>query len=449
MVQNMNNNLQDELDEDLHIDFKKIAFAIWNRKRLIETVFIITLLFFVSLTFILPKKYVVDADLYISKSNNSNMMELNPYAIEESGSAGGFAAAMFGDQIQNEVELMQSAKVIDNVIRENDIRVKKLFGIIKTKKYGQYVKADKFIKKINIENKKGTNVVTISYKYKDPEKAYNVVSSLIKNYDKLHTELNTEKSQADIEVLENEYNKAKAELNKKSNEISGIPQSALGGSSNMAAMSAFSTSAQKAMSRIEGQFIAGQKSQIAVQEEATKVGQLAARLERAKLIKEISDSSKIVVLKEPQHLKDFEQASPKLFWQIVFGIIFGFIFSINALIFKELFDSKLTYSMLGDVIIYNVKNEFNKVKMLIFNNEDKKIGFIAFENVPSNIRSKLQTITNLNIIRANISKEFKANLSEYDAFILFVKVNNTDAEQYKFIKEMISDKNKIIAEILI
>ena len=38
MVQNMNNNLQDELDEDLNIDLKKIVFAIWNRKRLIGIV---------------------------------------------------------------------------------------------------------------------------------------------------------------------------------------------------------------------------------------------------------------------------------------------------------------------------------------------------------------------------------------------------------------------------
>ena len=88
-----------------------------------------------------------------------------------------------GGNLTNELELMQSPLVIEKVIKENDLRFKKLFGIFPTVKTGQPLTTEKFLKKgISFENKKGTNVVTISYKSKDKELAYNVVSTNISIY---------------------------------------------------------------------------------------------------------------------------------------------------------------------------------------------------------------------------------------------------------------------------
>ena len=201
----------DELDEELTIDLKKIALAIWSRKELIIKVFVSVLAFFILLTFIMPKKWVVDADLYINKSNNSNFIDLNPFAIAELGATGGMAALMSGGgNLTNELELMQSPLVIEKVIKENDLRFKKLFGIFPTVKTGQPLTTEKFLKKgISFENKKGTNVVTISYKSKDKELAYNVVSSIITNYVQLQKELNAQKSKSDKRVIEKSYNQAK------------------------------------------------------------------------------------------------------------------------------------------------------------------------------------------------------------------------------------------------
>ena len=85
----------------------------------------------------MPKKYEVSADLYINKTNNSNMAEINPYVIEELGSGGGMSAMLSGGKgtLDNEIELISSPKVMDKVIQENDIKIGKLFKIIKTKKY--------------------------------------------------------------------------------------------------------------------------------------------------------------------------------------------------------------------------------------------------------------------------------------------------------------------------
>ncbi|MBQ7764181.1 hypothetical protein IJ384_02300 [bacterium] len=443
---------QDELDEELTIDLKKIALAIWSRKELIIKVFVSVLVFFILMTFISAKKYVVDADLYINKSNNSNFVDLNPYAIAELGAAGGMAALMSGGgNLTNELELMQSPLVIDKVIKENDLRFKKLFGIFPTVKTGQLLTTEKFLKKgISFENKKGTNVVTISYKSKDKELAYNVVSSIITNYVQLQKELNAQKSKSDKRVIEKSYNQAKEDLKKSVDNVSGLPEQAFMQTANISAMSAFSSSAQSAMGQLRGQLIEGHKSKFAVTEEAAKVAELSKRLEWAKLVEEMSDSSKVVVLKAPRILKDYEQASPKLFTNIILGVVFGVIASLIAVIFKEVTDKKLAYSMLGDNIIYSLEKDFIDFKRALLINQNKNISLIMFEQLSQNVVERLKEFNNLNLVQADISNDFVRNIENSNDVVIFAKVNQTDAELYKQIRQMLKEMNKnILREVLI
>lgn len=444
---------QDELDEELTIDLKKILFALWTRKFLISKVFLIILLCSIILTFIAPKKYKVDSDVYINKANNTNMMDINPYAIEELGAGGGMTALMSGGNgaLTNELELMQSPLVIDKVIRENNLVYKKKFGIIPNKKEGEYISTAAFLKKnISFENKKGTNVITIEYKSKDPELAYNVVNSIINNYVELHKQLNSEKSKSDKKVIEAEYNKAKKALNTKLNSSSGLPEQALATSSGISAMSAFSKSAQQAMVTLKGQVIQGQKSRAAITEEAEKVAALSSKLEWAKMVDEMSDSSKVLVLKEPQKLRDFEYSSPKLLINILLGIVFGFIASLFAVIFAENTDKKLTYSMLGDNIIYDLEEDFSDLKLLLLANADKHISIVTFEDIPNNILSKFENIRNINFVKADISNEFVNNIKTSDKVILVESVGKTNSKFYKQIKSMLGEMNKnIISEAII
>lgn len=439
---------QEDIDDELVIDLKKIFFAIWDRKFLISKTFAVVLLVFIALTFVTPKKYKVDTDLYINKANNSNMMEINPYAIEELGAAGGGMAALMsgGGALTNELELMQSPLVIDKVIRENNLIIKKKWGIIPNKKEGEYISTASFLKKnVSFENKKGTNVISIEYKNKDPELAYNVVNSIITNYIALHKELNSEKSKSDKKVIETEYNKAKTALNKKVNTVSGLPEQAIVSTGNLSAMSAFSKPAQQAMSTIQGQIIAGEKSRIAVTEEAAKVANLSSKLQWAKMVEEMSDSSKVLVIKEPQKLRDFEYSSPKLLINILLGIVFGFIASIFAVVFAETTDKKLSYSMLGDNIIYDLENDFSDLKLMLLANQDKKIAIIVFENICENMVAQLKEFRNLTLVKADISSEFVQNIKNNNEVILFTSVGKTNSKLYKQIKTMLSEMNKKIA----
>lgn len=451
-----NYNYNNELDEELTIDFKKIFFAIWSRKSLITKIFISVILLFILLTFISPKKYIVNSDLYINKANNSNMMEINPFALEELGTAGGGVAALMtggSGALANELELIQSPLVIDKVIRENNLVYKKRWGIIPNKKEGEYISTQAFLgkgKNISFENKKGTNVISIEYKAKDPELAYNIVNSIINNYIELHKQLNSDKSKSDKEIIESEYTKAKAALSKKVDAVQGLPENAMTTTGNLTAMSAFSKSAQQAMSTIKGQVIAGERSRIELTEEAAKVAELSSKLEWAKMVDKMSDSSKVLVLKEPQKLRDFEYSSPKLLINIILGIVFGFIISLFVLIFAELTDRKLTFSMLSDNIIYDLKKDFTDLKLQLLANQDKNISIITFENLSDDILSSLKEFKNITVIKADITNEFVQYINKSEKVVLFSKIGQTSSKLYKQIRTILTDmKKNILLDCLI
>lgn len=454
----MQNNIsyipQDELDEELTIDLKKIVLTIWNRRILLTKVFGIVLIFFTLLTFILPKKYEVQSDLYINKANGTNIAEINPYVLSDLGSAGGGMTAMLAggkSQLTNEIELMKSPLVIDKVIRENNFVYKKKFGIIPNKREGEYISTAAFLgkgKNISFENKKGTNIITITYKARKPETAYNVVASIITNYIDLNKQLNSEKSKSDKKIIEAEYNKVKASLNEKVNSSSGIPDAAASGMGQLSILSAFSNSASNAMGALKGQMAEGKKSQIAVSEEAAKMAELSKKLEWAKLVEEMSDSSKVLVLKEPQKLRPFENSSPKLLINILLGIVFGFIAALAALIYVENTDKKLTYSMLGDEILYDLQNNTDELKMLLLANQDKRISLVTFGNLPYEI--DIKGFQNIQLLEADISSNFINGVSATDAVILFAQIGQTNSKLYKQTKSLLNDiKKPVIKEVLV
>lgn len=439
----------ENLDEELNIDFKKIFLMFWNRKSLIIKVFVLVLLLFIASTFILPKKYTVEADLYINKSNATNLAEFNPYAIE-SRIEDGFSFTST-NKLGNEIELIKSPLVMQKVINENGIKYKKIFGIFSTKKTGKLIPAQKFNKKgknPTFESVRGINVLKIKYTAKKPDMAYNVVNSIIANYIDLQQSLNTEKSKSDKEILEKEYNKVKSELNQKLNNFSGLPESAANGMGNISAMSAFSASASKAIGNLKGQFISGKRSEIEVTENATKAAQLASKLEWARIVAEMSDNSKVLVINPPLMPEVYDQSSPKLLINILLGIVFGAIAALFALIFAETTSKKLTYSMLGDNVVYNFMDNLTELKMCFLANKDSNIALVAFDDAIEDVKE--QYLGKYTIISADITDEFVNSVKSYDKIILFEKVNSTDSKLYKNIITILKDLNKnILKEVLV
>lgn len=450
MEEKFNYYEQFEIDEEIKIDFKKNFKAFISRKKLFYTVFLITFVFFVSMFYFGTKKYAVSADLYINSKQNTNIADINPYVMDE-GVVTGFTG--IDKVMNNELELIQSSLVVGKVIDENNIRYGKLFGIFPTAKTGKLLTVEAFLKKgIKIKIKKSSNVISIEYKSKDKELAYGVVNSVIENYVALHKEINSAKSKSDKKIIEEGYNKAKAELDVKMDDVNGVPDNAFGNNGGLAAMSAFSESARKAVYNLSGEVIKKERAQIELNAEAEKIKQLAARLQWADLVAEMSNNSKVFVIKEPQMPENYEQVSPKFFTQILLGIVFGFLFGLTAVLFAELQDKKLTYSVLGENIIYDLKKELLKLKSIIFVNNSKfgKTLLVTLSDISPEDLNLLRSIKNIKIIKSDISDDFINVLREYKNVILLEKIGDSDIEEYRTVKQIIeSMRNEILTEVLI
>lgn len=440
---------EDELNAELTIDLRRIVLAIWSQKYLIVQVFLVVFFMFIALTFIIPKKYTVNADLYINKTNNTNLAEFNPFLIDSQ--LNGSFSLTGTNKLADELEIINSPIVIENVILENNIKYKKLFGIFTTKKTGKFVSPQKFNKKRKnpkIENVKNTNILKISYTSKDPQLAYNVVNSIINNYIVFQQTLNSEKSKSDKKIIEEEYNKVKERLNQKLSQSAGIPESAISGMGSMSAMSAFSTSANKAMAGLRGQMISGKRTQISVSEDAAKTASLSSKLEWAKIVEKMSDKSTVLVINPPLLPEKYEQSSPKLLTNILLGLFFGFLFSLFALIYAENSSKKLTYSMLGDNIIYDFDKDLLNLQINLLSEENNNIAVICFDNIQNHLFQ-----TNFNkypIIQADISNEFINSVKNFNKFLLFSEIGHTDSTLYKQVNSILKNLNKeVIKDVLI
>ena len=209
-------------------------------------------------------------------------------------------------------------------------------------------------------------------------------------------------------------------------------------------MSAFSKSASQAIGNLQSQYIAGEKSQIAVTEESQKLAQLATKLEWAKMVEQMSDSSKVLILKEPKQLRPFENSSPKLLTNIMFGIIFGWFASLIALIFVEIKDKKLTYSALSNNIIFDGLNNVDTIGINLLSYKPKKILLIALTQLPQDFVNKIQKIPNAEITYADITPEFVDKIANSDKIIIVSKIQVTNKDSYKKIHNIINKQNKTI-----
>ena len=373
------------------------------------------------------------------------------YVLDE---AGGAVLSMGADKaMNNEMEIMKSSLVLDKVIRENNIKYKKKWGIIPNKKEGEYVSAKGFYGKgkiLKLDNVKNSNVITVEYTSKSPKLAYGVVSSLITNYIDLHKELNTEKSKSDKKLLEAEYARTKASLNQKLNQSTGLPVQSMSGIGNLSAMSAFSRSASQAIGNLKGQYVAGERSQIAVTEESQKLTQLASKLEWAKLVEQMSDSTKVLVLNEPELLRPFENSSPKLMINIIIGCIIGYLAALSTLIYIELKNDKLTYSMIGNNVIYDCEKNIDTIKAEIIGYKPKKVLLISLTQLQNSLLSDLQKIPNSELIYADITSEFVDKIASAENIMLISNIGVTSSVSYKQIKDIVKKQNKeIISDILL
>lgn len=444
--------MKNEIESDeLIIDFSKIFKIIYYRKDLILKIFLGFIVFFLLLTFILPKKYETDASIYINKSNNTNLMEMNPFILASmSTMEGGLSSMISGasNVLQNEIAIIKSPLVLDNVIRENNLRYN--FG----KKKGEFLSTKDFLKKnLSIENEKGTNVVNIKYKSKNAVLSYNVVNSIINNYEKINEEINIKKTIKDKALLESSYQDTNRSLNRKLAKMknsSMLPDTALNSLGMLAALKGHNRAIGGAMGSIQGQVVEGKKSEINVQQDVDKLSLVKSKLEWTKLVEQISkDTTNVIVLKKPEIKKSFEQASPKLLVNLIYGLLFGIVASFFTVLFVEKYSEKLTYSTLNGHIIYNIDKDFDDLKLVILARPREIFSLLCFEGFNNESLQKVQGFGNVKVIKAEITSKTLEDISASNNLIFAAKIGETSKKTYEQFKQICLELNKPVCKEVI
>ena len=128
----------------------------------------------------------------------------------------------------------------------------------------------------------------------------------------------------------------------------------------------------------------------------------------------------------------------------------GLIAAFWVVVFKEITDKKVSYSKLGENIIYKDDKSLFNINKFLIDYKNQNITCILFNNPEPNISSLLSEFKNLNIIKATISANLIDDISQNDSAILLAGIGKTDAMIYKSIKETLKIHNKqILKEILI
>jgi len=443
----MENNIN---NDEIIIDFRKIWLTILYRKSSIFACFAIIIALALIATMFMPKKYESEAKILINKTNATNLAELNPFMISGmSDMAGGMAGLLNGgSNLVNEMEIMKSPLVLDPVIRINQLKYKK------GPKKGEYISADDFLKKeISIDSLKGTNVITIKFESENPELAYNVVDSIIKNYKEIYEEINVKKAGNDKEFLKKSYTEAKQLVDQKIQKLksSSISANSGGALGTFSILQFYDKRINKDLSSISSSDIDAKKTQMELDQEVEKLKMVKSKYDWSSLVENLSkDATNIIILKNPELSKSFDNTEPKIIINIILAIVFSFFVSIIVILLKEKNDVMLSYTTFNeDAQVVNEESQnFSNLLVDLFISKPKEISIVSL--VDKSIESNLIRILKSNFPDIKIFltsqqgtlKNHIDNISNAENLILLSKIGFTDKNCYKQLKYMQMKLNK-------
>lgn len=313
-------------DTEIIIDFDKALKTITANKKIIFACFMISMSLGVLLNFTLPKKYASEAKILIKTTASTNLSEINPYVIPETPENNNSLYSSAKDSLNEEIEIIKSPLIIDNVIKQNNLKYDN--GAAK----GKYIAAKDFLKKnFSISKLKDTNIIYISYKSKSPVLAYNIVNSIINNYKKTKENINLEKASNDTNFLKKACLKTEKELNFKINQLkkyNGLPESLIGGSliPNMGMLNFYDKRFKQKINQISDNAINSKKLEDEITQKTEELNTLKKKLEWSAGVKELSKSStNMIVLQSPEIKEKYDFSEPQPIIIFILSLI-GWVF---------------------------------------------------------------------------------------------------------------------------
>lgn len=436
---NQNNNLEKQNDNnDLDINLKKIINIIWYRRNIIIGCYLIIILIAVLYSFLGPKKYTVNAEIFINKSASTNLAEVNPFQLTTSGlssssSKKSLASMISGGAvgIEDEMKILESPLVMDKVIIENNLRY------TKGPRKGEFLTASDFLgKNLKVKNFKQTNFILVSYKSNDPELSYNIVNSVIKNYIDAYININSAKATTDRKFIKKFYEETRTKVLEKANEIKEFkiksPDNLM---ENIYISNVYQGLSTKHDKRVKSELtklpaieIESKRMLLELEQETEVLAALKERYEWSVLVESMSKAaSSIIVTRKPELLKKEEYSDPNLLINVLIALAVSFTLCCIAVIAMEAIDEKLTYNDIEDYfIVVNSNKVINipDVEAEIIANNYKNISILTL--CEKNKSDKF--ISKINSIKLDFNNELNVSITSLNSS-LSDHINNLKTAQ--------------------
>ncbi|MEI6285438.1 MAG: Wzz/FepE/Etk N-terminal domain-containing protein [Bacillota bacterium] len=180
--------------DEIVIDWQLVKRVFKARWKICAVIVLVCALLAMALAFVVPKKFESEVLLRAKQKTNT-------------GAAGGAAALILGgnmpSQVSSYIELIKSRAVIDPIIAKLDISADKK----------ELMTADGFFKSnLQIDNPKGTDILSVTASGKSPEEAQMIASNVSANLSKLLNGLNRSDQSYMVKFLNGRIITAKKEM---------------------------------------------------------------------------------------------------------------------------------------------------------------------------------------------------------------------------------------------
>jgi capsular polysaccharide biosynthesis protein len=444
-------------DADIGFGLKKLSLIIWHRKYWILAIYTVIILLFVFMVMNKPKIYTAEALILYNNTGATNLTEINPYAVSSmAGQQGGAVISLGKESLDTEIQIIQSPLVLDKVIIDNDLKYQS--GPHK----GEYLLADHFLNpNLIVETLSGTQIIRVGYKSTNPELAYNVVKSIVKNYKDVNVAINSQKAINDIAFLSDIYDETQKEIDQK---ISKLETTKKGDKINplyrlekddfrYEILTQHDKRLQNVLRNMPSTSIDIKKWEVDFAQEIDKLKMVKEKYEWSKFLEEMSkNTSNIFVLKEPRMPRDNEYEKQSWLTYILISLVVSFTVSCIAVSGLELASKRVTFNDLSDntYIVYNNHINYKDVLTAISVNHIDRAGVLSFvgeaetQRFVDNLRSRLAGRALDLSIKTNQDTFNLEVVEAHQYLIILVKFNKTYKETLQSLRKICKESNKII-----
>lgn len=467
MEENINN------EELAVLDFNKLWRIIWYRKYWSLACYVIIIVSTILFTLQMPKKYTSEATILLNKSQSTNLADINPYILAQFSSSqkGGIASLLSGSgSNDNELAIMKSPIIIDQVIKENNIKYES------GPKKGEFKTTKDFFesKQMKINEDKDSNLINIEYLSESPELSYNIVNSFINNYKKVSEEINSNKASKDKDFLQKELTNSNSEIADLSNELKQFKQNTGFidkeiSTKLLSSANPYSKKVAYKLSQMPEIEQRGKELELKLEAAITKYSTLKEKFEWISLVESMSkNASNITILEYPKIKRPFEKSEPSLSKNIILSVVVSIIFSSILVFALEIIDPKLTYFAINTQNTFWLEKKYNasylsnmyislkqqlktlntnKLSVITFNLNSTEIEFYNDRLKP--FLTSLTSHKNCNIDEATDLIELFNTIEASEAVLLIGKIGSSEKELFLKIEEIVEENKNLLAKVIL